>query len=492
MKQASLRCGIDAPWPIIARQTTVLSSQDIQRLSHFAETRIKADAALDNKWFEHEGVHAGWAPGPTLYLEDHRAIALTTEEDAKSFEYRSLGLAGDNDFFIVSAPRNFAFENYMRDIAKLGAPHIIELPVSSVHDAHSLAKAAVTNSYAMEALTAAAKRYGTLNIIPFISTGDVWVLARVIAKESGVRIYVAAPPPVLARYANNKIWFSALVRELLGANALPFVEEAHNLTQLAGKLCRLACAADMLVVKAPSSAGSMGNVQFSTSILRHSSPLAAMKLIDDQFKAKGLRKTFPLQIGVWEGRALSSPSVQLWAPAISKGPPVIEGVFIQNMSDDDNAFQGADLAALPEDTLAELEKGALQIAVVLQQMGYFGRLSLDAILLETHDGRNSIKWIEANARWGGVSIPLTILHRAALSRVAFSILQRKQKKKPQKTGPEIYEALKPVLLNAKAVSKSRTILLTPPDSSHLCLLVIDASEKSVAQIIRKVSKALLA
>jgi hypothetical protein len=48
---------------------------------------------------------------------------------------------------------------------------------------------------------------------------------------------------------------------------------------------------------------------------------------------------------------------------------------------------------------------------LLQRLGYFGRLSLDAVLLVGAGGASTLHWIEANARWGGVSIPMTLSHK---------------------------------------------------------------------------------
>ena len=49
-------------------------------------------------------------------------------------------------------------------------------------------------------------------------------------------------------------------------------------------------------------------------------------------RALGWRGDFPLLVGVWEGGALASPSVQLWLSPPDQGGPVIEGLFEQHVA----------------------------------------------------------------------------------------------------------------------------------------------------------------
>lgn len=46
-------------------------------------------------------------------------------------------------------------------------------------------------------------------------------------------------------------------------------------------------------------------------------------------------------------------------------------------------------------------------------LGYFGRCSLDAVLVGDEIERSDLHWIECNGRWGGVSIPLVLANRLA-------------------------------------------------------------------------------
>ncbi|MEM9988879.1 MAG: hypothetical protein AAF723_05100, partial [Pseudomonadota bacterium] len=188
---------------IIPQACAPLSTEDLDHVKQVVSDQLKKYPDLTNKWFEREGVIKGWQQGPCLFLEDHRPIALISDETARSFQYRSLGLAGSKDFLAVAAPRNMPYERYMRDMLKFGAPHILAVERSTVREHHLLAKAIMETPALHDPLIAAARNAGSLTISPFIASGDVWMLARTLAKQSGAKIYLAGPPPALTRLAND-------------------------------------------------------------------------------------------------------------------------------------------------------------------------------------------------------------------------------------------------------------------------------------------------
>ena len=60
---------------------------------------------------------------------------------------------------------------------------------------------------------------------------------------------------------------------------------------------------------------------------------------------------------------------------------------------------------------AALGREAGRLAFFLQQLGYVGRCSFDAIILGEDLEHAELHWIECNGRWGGVSIPMTLMNR---------------------------------------------------------------------------------
>jgi len=142
--------------------------------------------------------------------------------------------------------------------------------------------------------------------------------------------------------------------------------------------------------------------------------------------ALGWHDTYPLLVAIWEVPVLSSPSVQLWIPALAGGPPVIEGLFEQILEGQEGLFVGSVPAELPERWRLRLAEDAMRLASVLQFLGYFGRCSFDALLVGQTLDSAVLHWIECNARWGGVSIPMTLVNRLTGrgAKAKFVVVQR--------------------------------------------------------------------
>ena len=175
-----------------------------------------------------------------------------------------------------------------------------------------------------------------------------------------------------------------------------------------------------MVVKVPDSAGSAGNLPLE------SRALAGLSL--GQLRAHLLRLlamlgwtgSYPLMIEVWDSDVVSTPSVQIWIPLLKSGRPVIEGVFEQTVQGAEGNFIGAVRARLAEKWRDGLVSQAARLACLLQHLGYFGRCSFDAVIV---DGlKPDIHWIECNGRWGGVSVPMTLLNRLAPNAHALEVV----------------------------------------------------------------------
>jgi len=399
-----------APWRIVAAFDLALTSRESGPARALAE-RIRADEpALDPSWFRAEGVTSGWGPGPGVYFEDHREIQLTTEAHARAFEYRALGLAGSDDFYLLAGDRSEEFEKYLRDVVALGAPHILALRRKWTEAGRSMADRCMAEPAVLEALVRAAQDSGGLNLVPYLTTGRVWALARSLARAARQPICVAGPSPRLALRANDKLWFAARVRELLGSRSLPPTLSVFGLPVAAARLKKLAQTTERVVVKVTASAGGVGNLTFDSAEFRAISLGDVLARVRAGLEEMGWPGCFPILLGVWEGPVIASPSAQIWIPPMEDGAPLIEGAFVQTLSKS-GGFVGASPADLDDSTRLRFLDEALRIATFFQALGYFGRLSLDAILLRKRPETADIHWIECNARWGGVSLPLTIANR---------------------------------------------------------------------------------
>lgn len=474
MKTATIPKIVNAPWPIIPIGQPVITYSDNERLRKIAGQLTARSPSIKSEWFQRGNVTSGWAPGLNIYIEDHRSIALSTEEGAKSFEYRSLALAEDGDYYLVSAPRNHQFESYMRDHAGLGAPTILELPKNPSAPLSRLAHACLNNEGVLTALSEAGKHHENINIIPFISSGDIWILGRELAQRVQRHVSIVGASPKLTALANNKLWFAQFVSDILGRDAVPVTFAAYGLAHAAAKICALARQGGKVVVKVPSSAGSMGNIVFDAAVFKEASLHIIHSQLADRLSATGWRRQFPILIGTWDQEVISSPSVQIWVPSIKEGAPIIEGVFTQIVSGAARGFIGAEPASLSGAVSESLKLEALKLARALQFLGYFGRLSLDAVLIGVESSKVEIHWIEANARWGGVSIPMTVAHKIDPGCEAEGLLIV-QKYTPGMHCPDI-EALQSQtgapFVDVSNDRKTGILFLLPTQSNHLSFSVI--------------------
>lgn len=165
---------------------------------------------------------------------------------------------------------------------------------------------------------------------------------------------------------------------------------------------------------------------------------------------------FPLLAGSWESPVISSPSLQLWIPQRALGGPVVEGIFDQIT--EAGHFVGAVPADFPESQRQRLAEEAVHLALLLQELGYFGRCSFDAVLL----ANGAIHWIECNGRWGGVSIPMTFLNRLVgdwRSR-CFAVVQRSAIRLPTRRFADAVDSLNGRLFRAGGEARG-AVLLTP-------------------------------
>lgn len=405
------------PWPAVSAINIQHTTEDVARIARVADYLVsETEARHVSSWMEFIGegpVACGWVPGPTLFLEDHRAIELTREQAARGFEYRSFGLASANDLVLVSRERDRVFEHYLADTLGYGRPEVLQVALDS-STSGSLAHGCLYDSEAMSRLVTTARDSNGLNIMPFFSNGHVWRLARCIAEKANVAVRVAAPIPPLSRMANDKNWFMHAASSLLGKQAVPPAAQAYGAAAAAAQLATFARNHGQVVLKTPSSAGAMGNLVFDAASLRQQSLGEIRARILDSLQSIGWYGPWPVLVGVWEQPVCSSPSAQLWIPVADQSPPILEGIFEQRFVGEHGVFAGAVHAELSPHNIERIAREALELARLFQALGYVGRLSLDALLVGNHIETSMLHWIECNARWGGVSIPMTVARRLGI------------------------------------------------------------------------------
>ena len=396
----------------IARQFDVVVSDDERGCLAELAQRLRADEpALASTDVFGPFVEPGLGQGPAVVIGDHREISLSTEEGAQIFEYRISHLAAAGDLLLVSGSRSADFESYREHTLRLGPLEILELPDRKTDGPMPLALRCRRARSALGRLVESARAAGEFTVIPYIGMGHVWLLAAAVAEQAQVPVRVAAPPPRLTRRVNDKIWFGRRVHEVLGRGARPQLRAAYGPAALAAHVGDLARRSERVAVKVPDSAGSIGNISLASrdvaGLTFGQLRVRLLALLHDL----GWRGRFPLLVEVWDSPVLSSPSVQVWVPLAGQGEPIIEGIFEQIVEGPEGTFVGSVPTTLTDGWNETIAGEAARIAVLLQELGYFGRCSFDAVIAGRDLGAAELHWIECNGRWGGVSIPMTLTNR---------------------------------------------------------------------------------
>jgi hypothetical protein len=394
---------------VIEQIPVALDDDERKRITAIGQRLLAAEPALNETAAFGNLVKTGLGPWPAVVIEDHSAIALYEERGDWVHSYRSLLLAADGDIVLIGVPRIEAFEDYCRDVLKLGRVQI--LCPRPLQPPGPLALRAAGDGALVEQLAEQARRKGGLNIITYMGTGYVWILAGRIAAASRRPVCVAAPPPRLTRRVNDKSWFTERLVDLLGPRAAPPSTAAYSFSGLASQVARFARRHPSVAVKLPDSASSTGNLVFDARSLRQSS----LRLIDERLRRRlaniNWRGGFPLIVTAWEQPVLASPSAQLWIPAAEDGGPIVEGLFDQTVVGEIATFSGATPSALPPDWQRRVAIEAVKLGTLFQALGYYGRCSFDAIIVGDSGELAELHWVECNGRWGGVSIPMTLTNR---------------------------------------------------------------------------------
>ncbi len=410
--------------PIVEQLKVELDEVQRARIRSLAVEIRRRDPHLASTAAFGPRVSAGLGPWPNLVFEDHSSIALYHPEDDRRYTSRAMLLAGEGDVVALATERNPAFESYCRDTLGLGR---VEALVPAASDPPApLSLRCARDPRLLQRLARIADEHRGLNLVPYMGDGRAWALARAIAARTEVGIRVAAAPPGLTRRVNDKLWFEARVEDVLGRGALPEIRLANGPALLAHHAKSLAARYASIAVKLPASASSTGNIVLESADIAGRPLTPLREELCTLLARTGWRGDFPLLVTAWEQPILASPSVQVWIPHPFENMPIIEGIFEQNLAGRKRAFVGASPSSLASEVRRQLASETLQLAYLLQRLGYFGRCSFDAILLGDGKAASRIHWVECNGRWGGVSIPMTLVNRLLgdWRRRPFAIVQR--------------------------------------------------------------------
>jgi hypothetical protein len=442
-----------------------------------------------------ERVQAAHIDGaPTLHLDDQDGVRTLNGASGLSFRQDLARLrAGEGDFVAVCYPQTPGYEDYAREQLGLGSVQWIQTraPRDDAHLAASLWQDENSRGKLIELL----RQRGSLQIDPYRGTWGVWQFAALLAAEGAGEVRVIAPPPALCDWVNNKVSFSQTVLDLFGEQYIPRFTSVGNLAMAANRVRQLAADSAKIILKLPDSVGGGGNISLDAREFRG--------LSLQEIYAK-LRRTFAstiwdgdceLLVGEWETQTLSSPSAQLWLPPGDE-PPIVEGLYEQVFGSAEGMFVGTRRAELLPERAREMIDHCWLLGRLFQRLGYVGRCSFDTLLIADGHGRQRLKFLECNGRWGGASMPMTVMNRIFGDWTTQPYTYRTYEKLGlEKTSfTQVLDALRDELFDVRT-GRGRLILANParmPARGAISAIVLGASWDQSARAAREEVPARLA
>lgn len=351
--------------------------------------------------------------GGTLYVEDIGAIpGVLRVAGIERYQLRMRLLAGTGDTVLTAIRVDEAYERYNQDQLGLGRPAMVRAVAPGISPIQVIASC-LNDPGALSRLASQAARGELLRICPYMGTEDAWTLAEVLSELSGRTVSVVAPPPNVTALANDKAFFTDVVRSAFGPASTVDTRSARRIGPVVSALREMAGRHPRVALKLGAHASAAGNRVFDGA------QLAALCTID----VRALVTRF-LADSVWNGREeicvvewrddiRLSPSAQLWIPP--SGAPVLEGLFAQRLAGTERAFAGSTTLPATDPVYEVFAATSLHLAAVFQRLGYVGRCSFDAIV----SGDDDLRYVECNGRWGGTSIPMTFVKRLFGSGVTY-------------------------------------------------------------------------
>ena len=431
-------------------------------------------------------VRQGVGRGPSLLIGDQSEISLLRASGSQ-LDYRMSLLAHPGDYVLVRQ-RTPAFEEYLADYLNLVDVTFLQADRT---DLAPVAAQALQLDSLINSCADAAREFGGLTLKPYLTSGHIWRLAKKISETAIRDVHVCGPSPRIMRRANDKLWFSDLARQIIGTSATPPTRAAYGPAATAGLVRQISRTAKQVIIKVPDSAGSAGNIRLASDDIADISVTELRRFLLSRLRRTGWQDRYPVLVGVWDQNVLCSPSVQLWLPHPQDGRPRVDGIFEQRVKGDEGAFVGAARSTLPEPQQQQLATEACQIAAVLQELGYYGRCSLDAVICADNNGPEIIHWIECNGRWGGVSIPMTAAEQILGEPVVPTLLVVQEKLPDRRlTTPGMIKLLKDLLFQ-QGHTKSGLIIMSPPESENgtfVNLLAVGESQNRADNYIAEAMK----
>ena len=452
--------------PIIPHLTSDATPAQIASAEQLAEAirRERPELASDDRF--RPLVATSLDDGACLHLDDLSEIKfLQDPEDLVFFQERARLRAGDGDLIATTTSQVAGYESYCAE--RLGLGHAEWLRPKPTRNPLQIGHACWEDRAVRRSLLHRLRADQLRYLHPHMGTLGVWELGTLLHEHSRRPLSVIAPPPALSQLVNNKVAFAEIAARLLGAHKIPATASAWNLATLCDRISKMAPSTRLIGIKPPDSAGGDAIAVIPAERLQNRSLHDIQDDVRPILEKLGWSGESELLINVWETGVLSSPSIQTWIPPESSGLPVVEGVFVQRLEQDTGVFVGATAANFPRDVTQELATSSWLLARVFQRLGYIGRCSFDTILIGDSEESARIEFIECNGRWGGTSLPMTLINRlfADWIKQPFAVQNIELEGLSEISFSCLLERLDSELYNART-GTGRLILLTPGRLHH--------------------------
>lgn len=343
---------------------------------------------------------------PQVHLEDVTGIPFVAGvPGVEEYQHRARVRVREGDIFAAGSGPAEGYEAYCRDLG-LGTAQFLY-----AHGENPMAVAAACQmEEPLEVLVRRAAQAGGLILHPYMSIESVWGLAEAISAKTAVSVKVMGPPPPTLWVANDKFYFSQVVKGALDASWIVETRSATTQAGLAATLYEMVRRHEWVGLKRTRCASAMGNKVFSARELGDQSIGALEEVVGAFLEATQWPEGEEVLVVEWRPTDVS-PSTQLWIPPVDEGPVRLDGVYEQILDGVERVFVGSRPSTLPEALNEALGAASVQVATVLQAMGYVGRCSFDFIVTGDVNGAFEARFTECNGRWGGTSTPMHLVDR---------------------------------------------------------------------------------
>jgi len=345
-------------------------------------------------------------PHPTLQLDDVSGIPFLVDiAGVEEYQHRGRLRAADHDIYVTVTAAADGYEEYCQERLHMGAPtHLVADPVGP-----PIAVArACTAGFAHARLVQIASEAQGMMIHPYMGIEDVWELAAMLSVDAKAPVHVLAPPPPVTWIANDKASFDELVTRVLGRDALVETRIARDTKSIEANLRAVAKHHERVGLKRTRCASAMGNAVFASRDV--ASERGAARAVREFLYRTEWPKGEEVLAVAWLETDLS-PSTQLWIPPTGRGEPRLDGIYEQILKGKEKVFVGSRPSTLPDAVNRELGTSALMVGAALQELGYVGRCSFDHLVTGDVHGDFQVVFTECNGRWGGTSMPMSLLDR---------------------------------------------------------------------------------